>query len=302
MTLELKLPDEEHLTDFVRDTASASWGLPLSRETVESWLSNFTGRVFDEQAERRLALWLLYNFVYYNETEMRHLLNVVYKRYIHHNITNDTGAALDNEIQTLLRTTAYLPVGSPSESGYLISYYFRQANRINADDFLFSAANAPKHVKYLVYLDDISISGQQAADFFSEERISWRNDQKAFYLTIIASEVAIQAIEHLGIEVVTSVLIDDRSRCFAADSNAFHYFPDDQKWAREFAYQYGLDLVPGAPLGFDDGEYAFGFHYNTPDNTLPIFWSHTRGWKPIFRRFLKGANVMITKSELGKYV
>ena len=41
------------------------------------------------------------------------------------------------------------------------------------------------------------------------------------------------------------------------------------------------------PLGYKNGEYAFGFFYNTPDNTLPIFWGTNNGWCPIFKRYDK---------------
>ena len=38
------------------------------------------------------------------------------------------------------------------------------------------------------------------------------------------------------------------------------------------------------PLGFDDGQQAFGFYYNTPDNSLPVFWCESANWKSIFKR------------------
>ena len=41
------------------------------------------------------------------------------------------------------------------------------------------------------------------------------------------------------------------------------------------------------PLGFNDGAYLIGFEYNTPDNTLPIFWGTSNNWKPIFTRYEK---------------
>ena len=40
-------------------------------------------------------------------------------------------------------------------------------------------------------------------------------------------------------------------------------------------------------LGYNNDAYAFGFFYNTPDNTLPIFWSDHGDWKPIMKRYDK---------------
>ena len=41
------------------------------------------------------------------------------------------------------------------------------------------------------------------------------------------------------------------------------------------------------PLGFADGQHLFGFYYNTPDNTLPIFWCKSPNWSPAFVRYGK---------------
>ena len=30
-----------------------------------------------------------------------------------------------------------------------------------------------------------------------------------------------------------------------------------------------------------------GTYYNTPNNTLPIFWSDENSWQPIFQRYNK---------------
>jgi len=40
-------------------------------------------------------------------------------------------------------------------------------------------------------------------------------------------------------------------------------------------------------LGHSNGQYAFGFYYNTPNNTLPLFWSDQNGWIPIMKRYDK---------------
>ena len=37
-----------------------------------------------------------------------------------------------------------------------------------------------------------------------------------------------------------------------------------------------IDDVKWNPLGYQDSELAFGFYYNIPDNTLPIFWADNK--------------------------
>lgn len=50
------------------------------------------------------------------------------------------------------------------------------------------------------------------------------------------------------------------------------------------------------PLGFANGQYMFGFYYNTPDNTLPIFCCESSNWSPAFVRYgkiygIEGVNI-----------
>ena len=52
----------------------------------------------------------------------------------------------------------------------------------------------------------------------------------------------------------------------------------------------GHPEAEGYPLGFDQAQSLFCFFYNTPDNTLPIFWCDRNGWKPLFKRYEKYSN------------
>jgi hypothetical protein len=63
--------------------------------------------------------------------------------------------------------------------------------------------------------------------------------------------------------------------------------PEHRENCKTLAEAYGTELEPSHPLGYGDGQYAFGFYYNTPDNTLPIFWSETAGWFPVMKRYEK---------------
>jgi len=55
----------------------------------------------------------------------------------------------------------------------------------------------------------------------------------------------------------------------------------------KMAEEYGLRLKPDVPLGYANGQYTFGFFYNTPDNTLPLFWSSNAQWIPLMKRYEK---------------
>ncbi len=64
-------------------------------------------------------------------------------------------------------------------------------------------------------------------------------------------------------------------------------FPALREMGKQFVSHYGKRIPFVEPLGYENGEYTFGFFYNTPDNTLPIFWGQVNGWVPIIKRYHK---------------
>ena len=103
------------------------------------------------------------------------------------------------------------------------------------------------------------------------------------------------------ITVISCIKLDERCRCFSNESNVFVNHPSHRDKCKVMAEAYGTKLKPDHPLGYSDGQYAFGFHYNTPDNTLPLFWSEREDWKPVMKRYDKiygkgGLN------ELGRFI
>ena len=67
----------------------------------------------------------------------------------------------------------------------------------------------------------------------------------------------------------------------------FHYFKNHLDNCKKFAVHYGKKVRPSYSLGYNDGQLAFGFFYNTPDNSLPIFWAENNDWYPIIKRYDK---------------
>lgn len=72
ISLSQKFPSEATMLAVLKKTIEQSWKVDLDIEDIEIWLRNFTGRIFDVEIERRLALWMLCNFTYYNEEEVNH--------------------------------------------------------------------------------------------------------------------------------------------------------------------------------------------------------------------------------------
>jgi len=298
-----ELPSEGQLYDLIFLMNSTVWGRRLTYIDIENWLSNFQSDVFDIAYERRMALLLLANFVYYNEDEVRHLCRQMYRNFIHESLlksslTEDPSMA----VKSILGKTQFGELGPPGKSGSVILYYFRHENALQESNIFNTANPIPDHVDTIVYIDDVTVSGDQARTFLLDENDNLLiQDKHIKILTLIATKEATHDLGSIGIQVTSCIDLDDRSKCFSANSSIFHYFPNHLDNCRQFATIYGLKANPADPLGHSNGQYSFGFFYNVPDNTLPIFWSQHAGWKPVMPRYISNA-VGGTQNEIGPYI
>jgi hypothetical protein len=147
-------------------------------------------------------------------------------------------------------------------------------------------------VENIIVIDDVTLSiGEDGQKYNFWKKARKLYPSKNFYLlTLIASEKSIQDLhDTFDITVVSSIKLDNRDRCFSKESDVFSSFPDLIEITQKVSTHYGkkISITRIDPLGYKDGQYAFGFYYNTPDNTLPIFWGQKNGWVPILKRYHK---------------
>ncbi len=287
------IDDIDLLESIINEISIVAWDNRMERPHLHRWLKNFDGRILNnEKAEKLIALWLLMNFTFYTEKEVRALCRCIFYDFLHvvltYYETHDFMCefSIEEKIQHILKATLFLPLGNVSESGTSILYYFRQENGLSKKNFEFDPS-----VEYdnLVYIDDVTISGEQANMYINEKMESCTCNK--FVLTLIATENAVAFLKENQptYELISSIMLDERSKCFS--SNSFVFPGLNNKALRDLAYQmcegYGEVIYPDFPLGFGDGQYLFGFYYNTPDNTLPIIWSKNEKWMPAFSRYDK---------------
>lgn len=274
-------PSKEEMYEIIHKTNEKSWNRTyMDSSCIDDWLENFTGKVYDIEVEKRLMLWLLCNFTYYSEKDTNYLCSFLFKKFIHSFASKNNIDPFDLEKELL--NVYFLPGGSASESGGLLLYHFRQESKLSMDRFSYIIST--DKFDTLVFVDDVTISGGSAIKFFNNELLSTPH-KDLYYLTIIASEDAVEKLEEKGIFTIYCYLLDERNKCFSDQSVIFNKFPELLAPTREIALKYGEGIInsPDKPLGYDNGEYCFGFFYNTPNNTLPIFWSN-KNWNPIFER------------------
>lgn len=314
-----ELPTKDVLMDTAMRVMSMAWNInTIHTAGIERWLDNFRGDALHNEGlsienakeiEQRIALFLLCNFVYYNEEEVRYLLKLMLDKYIHLYFDDEMHSVIEEQdIASLIKKTRFSPLGNQSESSSFMLYLFRQVNELSKNDFEDS-----KECDSIVFVDDFSITGTQAEwyikNYLKEKETAKK--KKLYILLMVATEEAITRIRTIPYitDVIACVKMDDSSKAFSDNSIMFQkYDPKLKEQARIVCQHYGnriitdTDRKDGATgLGYGDGAYLMGAYYNTPNNTLPIFWSEEKQWKPIFKRYNK-KYIAQMKVRSGSYV
>lgn len=287
-------PSEKELMRVIMHTSASVWKNDLVKKHIDNWLENFTGAVCAVKYERLIALWLLSHFTFYNHREVTHLCRVLYRDLIHRIILEGNHHKKPAEIvEAFFRTTTVISSEGTSGSGGFIAYFFRHANDLPMTLFEFSVENVSASVKNIIIIDDVTLTpgpGSQLHKFFLKQ--TKKHADKTFYLlTLISSSAALDYLRKtFNVKAVSGLELDSRDKCFSLDSDIFSLYPHLLTLGRTFADYYGSKIDRKDPLGYQDGQCAFAFFYNTPDNTLPIFWGQVGGWQPIIGRFHKNYN------------
>ncbi len=310
------------LKNQILQTSISAWNQHITRTSLDRWLRNFNGDALGSViAEQTIAAWLLMNFTYYTKDEVRELCRVIYRKYIHNKLEQEyyrsSKDPTSTKIRRILQRTIFIPLGNPSESGALILYNFRTANALPKTLFEqpkdWNQKLSDDSIDDIVLIDDVTLSGSQAIEYINSLTIG---SVQPTLLTFFATPDAIDNLQHKAPNIVGMYAhyLDARAKLF--DDSSFVFSNDDCAGIKELAYtlciHYGKMIVENElpptesymksyPLGFADGQQMFGFWYNTPDNSLPIFWCDSPNWKPAFTRYNKIYNIEGVDIQDDKY-
>lgn len=298
-----ELPEKDDLLNEIVLTNELVWGSRISKDAITEWLSNFTGAVFNKEYEQLIALWLLYNYVFYNENEVKHLCRTVYREYLHRRLLANPVGSIDERLERINSTSMFSSLGVQGESGGMVLYIFRTTNDIGRRDIVPHNGTLRANINTVVFVDDVTLSSHedsQAWRYLNSEISKYPNCD-IHLLTLLASESAIEFLSAKNIEVTNAITLTNENKAFHENSNIFNLNGDHKENAMKLANHYGKVCFPENPLGYSNSQYLFGFYYNVPDNTLPIIWSKYNGWKPIFERYHKNYG-RTGSSELGYFI
>ena len=283
---ELEKLSTEDLINQIKDISLCAWNNRLEVLTIRAWLVNFTGKFFNNQrAEQNLALWLALHFVFYTDQDVRALSKNLWWKFVHQRLSeySSSGFMSDNTLEEkynyLIDNTVVQPLGNCGGSGTNVCYFFRQSNGLKKELFEFKEN---EKYQYLVLVDDATVSGHQAVEYL--DTYKGIENKKKYILTYIATD---KAKEYIGdrADVISSINLDAKSKCFDDCSYIFSRHKNWTNVAKKMCRHYGQKLDPYNPIGYRNGQYTFGFYYNIPNNSLPIFWGTLGGWTPLFDRY-----------------
>jgi len=312
------MPSMSILMGNLQNTINNAWniGNKIHQPSIDKWLENFTGEALcscgksdlkDASArEKQIALFLLCNFVYYNENEIKHLVKVMLDRYAHSVFSQEGKTTVtDVDFTNLVNISQFTFLGNISESSSYLLYHFRQENDLSKQCFVESV-----ETKNIVFIDDFSITGSQALAYINKKinDPEWDKGKRIFILLMVATDEAIKTLSAInGVTILPCIVLDEKSKVFSARSTVFSgYDPTCLIEAKKMCEFYGNRIVTVnmhgmTPLGFGGNGYMFGAYYNIPDNTLPIFWSSQNNWNYLFKRYDKKYGVSGTALG-GRYV
>ena len=313
---EINGPLRDDFENKIKVMADVAWDSKCDWPTITAWLAQFNGASTIPAKEEQLCmLHLLSNFIYFGSREIRELLRAVYRDLFRYKIVEklrkDHGSTGDHVLLNKLfsrelKATRFLALGTPAESSSYLLYPFRQINELSKSLFAehgqlkvtgTGLRSGHTRLHRIVFIDDLCGSGDQVTEYAGPIVQTWKDngvDAQCLYYVLFASSHGLREVRSLGLfdDVACIYELDDDFRAFSSRSLLFRGDPPslDRARSRKVAKTYGARLAPRMPLGYKDGQLLLGFEYNTPDNTLPVFWfDEPQGpaWISLFPRYSK---------------
>lgn len=188
-----------------------------------------------------------------------------------------------------LGRTRFTSIGN-AKSGGIINYFYRQENNLSEKFFMSMPSlkhETPNHkFDTLVILDDMIGSGNDAFTHLRQYEDELKQYKRVYYLSMYGTQEGARFIQdnYPNVKVYS---LHPQGKLFSAENQTFN--ASEKRDIRDFLERYADRAVPEMkdqmPTGYRDSQALMAFSYNTPSNTLPIFWSDHKGWKPLFPRY-----------------
>lgn len=230
---------KESLYQKIKTLNETIWEGRVKGSNINQWLDNF-----ENEDEKINALFLLSQFMYFGNSQMREMLKVLYRDLYKYPIIEKIRRANDDttnlyqiksKFEEELKNTRFLGVGNPSESGTHLLYYFRQENSLPKKLFIntseiFDSKDRNKlfdeNIKNYVFIDDFCGSGSQAKRYSKDlvEIIkSLKTDVSITYLMLFSTQKGKLFVkEKTKFDFAETIFeLDDSFKCFSESSRYY---------------------------------------------------------------------------------
>jgi hypothetical protein len=284
----------EEIINLLNDKGYYYQGKNLSEERIRAWLNQFS-----TYTEQRLMFHILQHIIFYDHSTVRTRLNEA------HNIVRADSLRYMKQLQRKRDDILVSYIDGPGKSGATYASLYAELadifkgnviERGRLKNTLAAIVRRPQEERphSLVFIDDFIGTGESASKYFRQINAVCGNQLRAsnlriFFITISGFEQGKQKIaellEEMGLNIRIRVceLLGEEDKCFNNSSKIFHDSLE-REIAKNIAYKYGSTIVPDHPLGFGDCQATIAFEDSCPNNTLPIFWSDSNNWIPLFKR------------------
>ena len=172
-----------------------------------------------------------------------------------------------------------------------------------AENNLLELLEAEQIPKELVVVDDYSGTGKTFIKTVDKmlQVSSLVQDTNFYFLTLHITRRAVEQIEEYAKDVginINIISLDYSEEVFKKDY--IYNEIEAEKKKRHYTELCRKHMIEKYVLGFDDVSSLVAFHYNTPNNTLGIFWQDLVEFTALFPRKNKGEAPVIYGIEDGK--
>lgn len=296
--LRLKLQEEEALRVTDQEVSNLANRLAsflyrdrsIDAKAIRNWLEQF-----GSPQEERLMFQLLSGVKYCGQDMIRSKVNEAFKivtRNMHTIIRPGTRVRRDIIVSSLDE--------SPAKSGLTYCRLFASENQISAElvltiNSIDEKDLAARKIQRLVLVDDFSATGQTMVEGLKKHMALLKRVNsvgiRIVVVTLVGFAKARERLERfisrngLSADVYLCDELGDEDKAFSEESRVFPD-PAERDIAKHIVETKGITLQKRQPLGFRNTQALVVFSFNCPNNTVPILWSETKDWQPLFPRVL----------------
>lgn len=274
------------------DRAITKWPIQVSLDHAIKWVLQF------DKEDHNLAVKIIEHLDVLGSAQIRASLEIAHTKLVRK--IAEKGFPMKGN------NTLFAAVGSSAKSGALIAYHYRVTAGISEDSFVSSDEEDKldlSKIENIVLVDDVIGSGKTIAKEVSrvaEEVYSLSRSRNIFVLTVAGYDDGIKYVmDETGASVVTALEYNVKDTVANLDAVFYHGMPMSERSTALDSIKRYCRTISTSSLGFAELGGLLVFDHNTPNTSLPIIWSNSKGWLPLFPRAAKipGAAKLLKSAE-----